>query len=334
METSNAVEYVVNGIPESVLNFTSVPLCPMNNDRVCVRMSAAPVHPSDFGLIEGRYGRKTPLPAIAGREGVGRVVEVGKKVRALREGTLVRIPESYGTWREFVVVDAAEIEIVDVDIPEEMAAMSFINPPTAWRLLHDFVPLKPGDWIVQNAATSAVGLSVIQLARHFGINTLNFVRHPEAKEFLQAYGATVVLCGDECRHFVDFTHGVRPQLGLNSVGGESVLLLTKCVGDNGVIVTFGGMTDEKLRFPTRYLIFNNIQFRGFWMDRWSRERPKEEVRDCYRQIFNLVKARKITLPVVGRYRLQDWREAIQHARSENRRGKIIFTYVGQQGSSL
>jgi hypothetical protein len=31
--------------------------------------------------------------------------------------------------------------------------------------LQDFVPLKEGDWLVQNGANSAVGLAVIQLAK-------------------------------------------------------------------------------------------------------------------------------------------------------------------------
>jgi NADPH:quinone reductase-like Zn-dependent oxidoreductase len=31
--------------------------------------------------------------------------------------------------------------------------------------MQDFVPLKEGDWLVQNGANSAVGLAVIQLAK-------------------------------------------------------------------------------------------------------------------------------------------------------------------------
>ena len=45
------------------------------------------------------------------------------------------------------------------------AAMLRINPPTALLLLTDLVELKPGDWIIQNVANSAVGRFVIRLGR-------------------------------------------------------------------------------------------------------------------------------------------------------------------------
>lgn len=51
------------------------------------------------------------------------------------------------------------------DIPVEGAATLMINPATALRMLEDYVPLKEGDWVVQNGANSAVGLAVIQIAK-------------------------------------------------------------------------------------------------------------------------------------------------------------------------
>jgi NADPH:quinone reductase-like Zn-dependent oxidoreductase len=42
--------------------------------------------------------------------------------------------------------------------------MLAINPPTAELLLSEFVDLKSGDWVVQNAANSSVGRWVIAFA--------------------------------------------------------------------------------------------------------------------------------------------------------------------------
>lgn len=44
-------------------------------------------------------------------------------------------------------------------------------------MLHDFERLKEGDVIIQNGATSTVGLSVIQIAKAKGIKTINIVRN-------------------------------------------------------------------------------------------------------------------------------------------------------------
>ena len=40
-----------------------------------------------------------------------------------------------------------------------------INPPTALLLLEDHVALKPGEWVIQNVANSAVGRHLIVLAK-------------------------------------------------------------------------------------------------------------------------------------------------------------------------
>jgi len=62
------------------------------------------------------------------------------------------------------------------DVPGPYAATVGINPSTAYRLLRDFISLKPGDVIVQNGANSMVGFAVVQLAREMGVKTINIVR--------------------------------------------------------------------------------------------------------------------------------------------------------------
>ena len=36
-----------------------------------------------------------------------------------------------------------------------------VNPPTAYNMLSEFVDLRPGDFVIQNGANSAVGISVM-----------------------------------------------------------------------------------------------------------------------------------------------------------------------------
>lgn len=65
---------------------------------------------------------------------------------------------------------------VSSSVPVEFAATLQVNPPTAYRMLKDFVHLRPGDTVIQNGANSAVGQAVIQLAAAWGVNTINVVR--------------------------------------------------------------------------------------------------------------------------------------------------------------
>ena len=70
--------------------------------------------------------------------------------------------------------------------------MMTINPPTAALLLSEFVSLEPGEWVIQNAANSAVGLYLVQLARHRGFRTVNVVRREDAAAVVREAGGDVL----------------------------------------------------------------------------------------------------------------------------------------------
>ncbi len=101
-------------------------------------------------------------------------------------GTLV-LPKYalFGTWRQFATCDASQITCLpqtkkDAKI-EELCQLS-VNPTTAYRILHDFQDLKKGDYVLQNAANSSVGISAIQIARNMGLKTCNIIRgNPNGK---------------------------------------------------------------------------------------------------------------------------------------------------------
>ena len=75
--------------------------------EVRVRVATAPLHPSDFMLIDGIYGFRPPLPSPAGSGGVGTVVETGPDVTlaAVGDRVLILPSERPGTWQEELVVD-------------------------------------------------------------------------------------------------------------------------------------------------------------------------------------------------------------------------------------
>jgi NADPH:quinone reductase-like Zn-dependent oxidoreductase len=71
--------------------------------------------------------------------------------------------------------------------------MLVINPATAYLILTEFVQLNKGDWVLMNAANSAVGRAVIAIAKARGIRTLNAVRRADVVDEVKALGGDVVL---------------------------------------------------------------------------------------------------------------------------------------------
>jgi NADPH:quinone reductase-like Zn-dependent oxidoreductase len=326
IEQINALRYVRHGLPTEVLELVDLDLPALQSGEALVALRLGAIHYSDLGLINGTYGTAKKLPAIAGREGVGEVVALGPDTPAPKIGTLVRMPEDAGVWREAVVAKAKDLRAIPSGAPVEQAALAFINPPTVWRLLHDFVKLERGDWLIQNAGTSAVGVLVAQLARHLGLNCVSVVRDVTAAESLHKAGAAQVVAEDSGyeKNAAKLTGGALIKMALNAVGGESVGRLCRAVAAGGVVVTYGGVTAEPMRFPTRFLIFNNIQLRGFWLDGWVRSHPAAEAEAMGQKIFELLHAGVLAQPVAAKYPLAEWRAALDHAFRAGKGGKVLF----------
>ncbi len=315
------------GAPEKVLAIEDLPVAAPGPREVTIALRMACLNPSDFGLIAGTYGKRLELPAVVGREGWGEVTAVGADVSRWRRGDRVRMPEASGVLRQAVTVPEDDLLPIPAELDPAQAAMAFINPPTAWRLLEDFVDLQAGDWIVQNAANSAVGVCVCGFARARGIKTLALCRDSAVRrDALIRAGATAVAEDDDTltETYASLTDGQRPRLALNSIGGSSVQRLIKMLADGGTCVTFGGMTGEPVRFPTRYLIFNDIRLRGFWMDRWLRTHRGEQTEALMARIYNALERGEIHIPVAKIYAFGDAVEGFAHAAQGGRDGKVII----------
>jgi trans-2-enoyl-CoA reductase len=326
MKNVSAIVYHQYGNPTEVVGVETQELEAPKANEVLVGMKFAPINPADLNTVEGKYPVRPPLPAVPGIEGVGVVEEVGSEVKHLKPGSVVLLPHGLGTWREAAIVPEESLIEISADVPLEQAAMLKINPPTAWRMLHDFVTLKPGDWMIQNAANSGVGRATIQIAKSLGIKTVNLVRREELVEELQAEGGDVVLVeGEDLRKQVaEATGGAKLRLAFNSVGGESALNLANTLANGGVIVTFGAMSKQPLRIPNGLLIFKDLSWRGFWLTRWYQNATIQERDAMFAQLIPLAQSGILKTKIERTYALAEAKAAITRALEGKREGKILF----------
>jgi|ERR1043166_4141340 trans-2-enoyl-CoA reductase len=321
-----AAIYETHGNPAEVLRIVDQPWPAPGPDEAVVRMTAAPINPADLNAIEGKYPVRPALPATPGMEGAGTVVEVGSAVRNLDVGAAVILPHGLGTWREACAVPADKLVVVPEGIDSVQAAMLKVNPITAWRMLHDFVSLQPGDWLIQNAANSAAGACVIQIAHELGYRTVNLVRRAELVAELQAKGADVVLLdGDGVRDEVAAATGRAPiRLALNAVGGEGAVRMAKTLAPEATIVTYGAMSLEPMCIPNGMLIFKNLRFTGFWVNKWYDAATAHERAETFAPLFEMARRGLLRTKVEKMYPLAEAREALAHAAQGKRGGKIVF----------
>ncbi len=324
----SAVVYETHGNPADVLRVETQPWPKPAAGEAVVEMRAAPINPADLNAIEGKYPVRPKLPATPGFEGAGVVVEFGPEVHDLAVGALVILPHNLGTWREAVAVKASELVQVPSGIDPIAAATLKINPLTAWHLLHDYVELKRGDWLIQNAANSAAGRAVIEIASELGYKTVNVVRREELVEELRALGGDIVLIdGEGLRDDVkEATSGAPIRLGLNAVGGDSALRVANTLAPEATMVTFGAMSLRPLKIPNGLLIFKDLRFRGIWINKWYDNATPLQRMETFRPLFEMAKRGLLKTKVEKAYLLGEAKAAVAHAAQGKRSGKVIFEF--------
>ena len=298
-------------------------------DEVVFDVLAFPINPADMWFCRGSDRLKPPLPATPGAECVGRVVAVGAAVKHVRKGDLV-INLQRENWVQRRKVKGDDAIPLPPGIDLRQAAMVRINPPTAQLMLSDFVELKPGDWIIQNVANSAVGRLLIVLARQRGLRTVNVVRRAEIGGELKALGADVVLVdGDElARRVAEATGDVPVMLGVEAIGGAATGRIVESVSTDGTVVHYGSMSGEDPRVGRSNFIYRGVKLTGFMLGRFMARRSAEQIRAIYADLGGQVMADKLHAPVDTVYPIEKIKEALAHADKGGRSGKILVSPNG------
>ena len=307
------------GPPRDVLELADIPEPPPPHDgEVLIGVEYAPIGGNDLSLIQGVFPIELSMPITVGNEGVGRVLAIGTGVGHLKVGDRVLVPLTIGSWRERLIAPASDRFALPAADPRQLAMLG-INPSTAALLLEES-DVRRGDWVVQNAANSGVGRSLLAIAKTRGIRTINFVRRPELIPELEAAGGDLVLvddngAGEKIRARAG---GARVPLGIDGVAGRASATISSLLSESGTLVVYALMSGEPVTIAPFDLIAKRIVAKGFLLNR-----PEVQTRipGALRETTPLVASGAIRVPIAATYPLTAFREAIAHAQ---RGGKVLF----------
>ena len=74
---------------------------------------------------------------------------------------------------------------------------------------------------------------------------------------------------------------------LNCVGGPDTTAMTRFLGENAHLVSYGAMSKKPLSLPTSLFIFKNLSAHGYWQHRWYQEHSREEREQLMRTLADL-----------------------------------------------
>ncbi len=321
------IEFDRFGDPSTVAHVAERPDPQAEPGKVLVRMAAMPINPADLLSIEGRYGVRPDLPAIPGFEGAGRVEAVGGGVEGFAEGDIV-VPFGGSCWREKIAARPAALLKLPADTDIEQAAMLKANPATAEAML-TLVDLEAGDWVIQNAANSAVGQNLILAAHDSGFRTVNIVRRDGPVAMLEALGADAVLIDDGtdperlAARVGEITGAARPRLAIDAIGGTATDGLAAALAESGLVVNYGLLSGEACRIDPFHLVFRDVRLRGFWLSHWFQAEGAGSAPEIYRRLAKRLASGALNTPVEARYSFEEISDALAHAARPGRSGKIL-----------
>ncbi len=200
------------------LAIADVPQPEPGADEVIIRVEAAPINPSDLGLLlagadptaaealpDGSGVRLTPPPEASamlatrmnrpmpcGNEGAGVVVAAGEG-----ETAQALLGKTVATWRgsmysQFKRSRADQCLVLHDDTTPAEAASCFVNPLTVLGMVGT-MRLEGHTALVHTAAASNLGQMLQKVCTNEGIGLVNIVRRPEHVELLRGIGAQHVV---------------------------------------------------------------------------------------------------------------------------------------------
>ena len=321
------IVYSRHGDPQDVLEQVDEKVGAPGTGEAIVAVEATPVHIADLKCIRGERSFRFPLPATPGFEGIGRIVALGPETAGWKFGDRVFLWFATGIWQDQVRVKADSL----VSAPEGDAVqlcMLPINPVTAHLIVEDHANLQPGVWLIQNAANSACGLYLIELARRRGFRTVNVVRRASLIPLVHQAGGDVALVdGDDLAARVNSATGGAPiRLGIDAVAGTATTRIGECLADGGTVLNYGMMSELPCQLPADMVFLRDIRLQGFYTRRQLARRTPEEKAAIYGFLGGLIADGSLTTRIAGTFSLDQVKTACALAAQtgDARPGKVVL----------
>ncbi len=216
-------------------------------DEVLVRVEAAPINPSDQGVMFGwssmdkaitagtgsdtslkapvsQHGMKVMKTRVSqdlpiGNEGSGAVVAAGENAKGLM-GKLVGVMGG-GMYAQYRLIKAVMCLPLGPDHTAKDGAACFVNPLTALSMV-ETMRLEGHTALVHTAAASNLGQMLNRICQADGVQLVNIVRSEAQEKLLRDMGASQVVDSSKDSFMADLTNAVHETgatLAFDATGG-------------------------------------------------------------------------------------------------------------------
>jgi NADPH:quinone reductase-like Zn-dependent oxidoreductase len=315
-----AIVYTKFGSPD-VLELKEVAKPTPKDDEVLVKIMATTVAAEDPGMRQspGLNGFGKPKKPILGFYLAGEVEAVGKDVTRFKIGDEVYGNTGLGllsTYAEYICMseDSALVhKPANISFEEATAVPNGIL--TALPFLRNKANIQPGQKVLINGASGAVGTAAVQLAKYFGAEVTGVCSTGNV-EMVKSLGADRVI--DYTQE--DFTQtGHTYDIIFDAVGKSSFAQCKRLLTKNGVYLT---------TVPSPTIVFQTLwtSLVGGKKVRFATTglRPSQAKMQDLQFINELIEAGKITAVIDRSYPLTQMAEAHRYVETGRKKGNVVI----------
>jgi NADPH:quinone reductase-like Zn-dependent oxidoreductase len=200
-----------------------------------------------------------------------------------------------------------------------------LNPLTAWALLRDS-HAGSGDWILVTAATSTVSNIVGAIACRRGIKVIGLVRGDAAAtksrctaDYVRPAGAPTLTAD-----ITEIAGRNRITALLDSVGGPLIDRLFEILAYGARIIAYGVQDRSAAAVTNAMLIYSNLTWHGFGIDRWLEQSRQMESRAMLEELWSMVRDGTLRLPIASVHTIDEFGDALKSDARHGRNGRVIL----------
>ncbi len=242
----HALTYRAFGRPLETLEMETSEVPEMVEGKLRVRMLCAPVNPSDLIPITGAYSHRISLPAVAGYEGVGRVIDapqeysnlIGKRVLPLRGD---------GTWQTILDCDPTLAVPVPDNISDAIAVRAYINPLAALTMLETW-PVEGQRVLLTGAGSNCAEYLGVWAYQHGAKEVVGIYRSESRVTRLEQLGIKPVSIYDTSQ----ISHVARESdIVFDALGGSVAANILKLMAPEAMFIAYGLLTGQAIQLDAK-----------------------------------------------------------------------------------
>lgn len=325
------VRFHKTGGPE-VLQIDEVPMPDAAAGEVVMKVEAFGLNRAEIMFRCGDYPQYEPeLPSALGYEAAGTVTAIGPGVTSVKVGDRVSTIPSfkmgrYWSYGEVARMPEHAVAVYPARLSTIEATAIWMPYMTAYGAVIEYGRVKAGNVVVITAASSSVGVAMLQTAKHAGAVTIAVTRGADKREFIAQQQPDHIVITDEnnvADAVLEITNGRGADFAFDPVAGPQVADLARATAYHGTLFIYGRLDPNPTPFPVNLGLAKGLTLRGYSL--FEVVNFPEVFARAQRHVYERLERGDYQPVIDSTFPLERVADAHRHMASNAQQGKIVVT---------